>query len=89
MMGRGFLLMLCVAGLCGSAEAQCGVNPSPVGCTRLVGGRTYVIATPSYYPTTWSDSCGHVWRKVSPPRRAEYWRADPPAVAVPINNREY
>lgn len=85
---RVILLVLCVVGLCGSAGAQVACYPSPVGCTRSFAGRTYVIATPSYYPPTWSDSCGHVWRKVSPPRRAEYWRADPPTVAMPTDNRE-
>ena len=85
---RGLLLVLCVVGLCGSAGAQCACNPSPVGCTRSFAGRTYVIATPSYYPPTWSDSCGHVWRKVSSPRRGEQWRVSPPAVTVPSIDRE-
>ena len=53
------------------AGAQCVCHPSPVGCTRTYMGVTYVIVPHSYYPPTWSDSCGNVWTRPAETVRPE------------------
>lgn len=68
---RLLVLGAALTALAAVAGAQCYYYPQPVGCTRTYMGVTYVIVPQSYYPPTWSDSCGNVWTRPVETVRAE------------------